>query len=158
MQLRDGTGGPRQQLDPRRAPFAARVPRAVKRRTGRTKAPDVPAHVRVFGVDLEKAERDFIRRKLGMKLGKFAESIERVSVRVEDVNGPRGGVDQSVRVKVVLSGLPSVVFEARDAAREAAVNGALAGVERAVRRALGRRRTKPLAPRRSGRRAWAARS
>ncbi len=93
-----------------------------------------------------------------MKLGKFAESIERVSVRVEDVNGPRGGVDQCVRVKVVLSGLPSVVFEAKDAAREAAVNAALAGIERAVRRSLTRRRTKPLAPRRAGRRVAPARS
>jgi hypothetical protein len=37
-----------------------------------------------------------------MKLGKSATSIERVSVRLTDVNGPRGGVDQRCRIKVVI--------------------------------------------------------
>lgn len=39
---------------------------------------------------------------------------ERISVRVKDVNGPRGGL---CRIKVVLSDLPSVVFEAQDDVR-----------------------------------------
>ena len=54
--------------------------------------------------------RSLIRRKLGMKLGKFATAIERLSVRVTDTNGPRGGIDQVCSVKVVISGLPSVVI------------------------------------------------
>lgn len=135
---------------PRRAPFAARRPRPAKRAAGRTAAPDVPANVRVQGAQLEPADRDYIRRKLGMKLGKFAEPIERVSVRVKDVNGPRGGVDKACRVKVVLSDMPSVVFEAIDASLGAAVDGSIAGTERALRRALTRRRTKPTSPRRYG--------
>jgi putative sigma-54 modulation protein len=65
-------------------------------------------------------------------------------VRTKDVNGPRGGTDRVCRIKVVLSGLPSVVFESRDSSLAAAVDGALAGVERAVRRTLRRRRMKPL--------------
>jgi hypothetical protein len=103
----------------------------------------VPAHIRVkqnIGPD----DLTYIRRKLGTKLGKFANSIERVSVRTEDVNGPRGGVDQVCRIKVVLSGLPSVVFESRGATLSAAVDGALTGVERAVRRTVQRRRMKSL--------------
>lgn len=75
-----------------------------------------------------------------MKLGKFAPTVERVSVRVEDVNGPRGGVDRECRVKVVLSGVPSVVLVARDASLAAAIDRALGGAERAVRRAVQRRR------------------
>lgn len=135
----------RQPDSPKRAPFATGRPKSVKRLAGRTDASRIPGNIRVAGVHLSTEDQTYIRRKLGMKLGKFAISIERVSVRVEDVNGPRGGVDQACRIKVVLSGMPSVVFESRDASVAAAVDGALTGVERAVRRKLQRRRSKPRA-------------
>lgn len=120
------------------------LPKALKPITGRTKAPLIPAHIRVAGVHLSADARDGIRRKLGNKLGKFAASIERVSVRVKDVNGPRGGVDQLCRIKVVLSGFPSVVFDNQNASVEVAINGAIAGAERAVRKTLRRSRMKPV--------------
>jgi hypothetical protein len=97
-----------------------------------------------MGVKLSDDSKAEIRRKLGTKLGKFADSIERVSVRVRDVNGPRGGIDQLCRIKVVLSELPSVIFDHRDASAEVAISGAIAGAERAVRKALQRRRMKPI--------------
>ena len=128
----------------KREPFADRVARPLKREAGTTTAPEVPANIRVAGVELDEDDRTYIRRRLGMKLGKFATSIERVTVRVRDVNGPRGGVDQACRIKVVLSGLPSVVVDHRAASLKAAISGALAGVERSVRRSLQRRRMKPV--------------
>ena len=67
-----------------------------------------------------------------------------MSLRTEDVNGPRGGIDRVCRVKVVLRGSSSVVIEKRDATLNAAVALALDGVERAVRKSLQRRRMKPL--------------
>jgi ribosome-associated translation inhibitor RaiA len=124
------------------------VPKSSKRDLGRTEAHATPAHIRVFGVELGDDERAYIRKKLGMKLGKFASSIERVSVRVEDVNGPRGGVDHACQVKVVLSELPSVTYVAQDASAAPAIDRALTGSERAVRRALGRRRMKSVKGRR----------
>ena len=132
-----------------RAPLPAWVPRPVKRESGRTDTSRTPAHVRVIGVELDDDDQAFIRRKLGMKLGKFATSIERVSVRVTDTNGPRGGVDQVCNVKVVLSGLPSVVIERRHAALHAAIDVALRATEQAVRRSVRRRRMKPLRGRNS---------
>lgn len=129
--------------DLKREPFADRVPRPQKRVAGRTPAPLVPANIRVAGVELDEETRAGIRKRLGRKLGKFATSIERVSVRVEDVNGPRGGVDREARIKVVLSGLPSVVTSQRAETLEPAIVGALASAERAVRRAVQRRRTEP---------------
>ena len=80
---------------------------------------------------------------LGRKLGRHALDIERTSVRIDDVNGPRGGVDKSCRIKVVLSGLPSVVVEEQDASLHAAFDRALARVHRTVREALKRRRVEP---------------
>ena len=134
-----GTG----QDDAHRASLPGWVPRPMKRASGRTDTSQTPAHVRVIGVELDDDDHALIRRKLGMKLGKFATSIERVSIRVTDTNGPRGGVDQVCNVKVVLSGLPSVVIERRHAALHAAIDDALRA-ERAVRRSVRRRRMKPL--------------
>jgi hypothetical protein len=68
---------------------------------------------------------------------------ERVSVRVKDINGPRGGIDQVCRIKVVLSNLSSVVIEAQNASLDVAIGRALTGAERAARRSLQRRRMKP---------------
>jgi ribosome-associated translation inhibitor RaiA len=124
--------------------FTDRVPKALKREAGRTDSRQVPANIRVFGVNLDPNDRAYIRRKLGEKLGKHAASIERVTVRVEDVNADRGGIDQVCRIKVVLSGLPSAIVEARAASLIDAINGALTGAERAVRRSLERRRMKPI--------------
>ncbi|HQZ38021.1 MAG TPA: hypothetical protein PLH72_03185 [Vicinamibacterales bacterium] len=93
---------------------------------------------------LDQADRDNIARKLGMRLGKFASSIERISVRLSDVNGPKGGVDHRCVIKVVVSGLPSVVVERTDSALQRAVNSAISATGEAVRRSVQRRRLKPL--------------
>jgi putative sigma-54 modulation protein len=113
-------------------------------RRARPGAGQIATHIRALEHDFRAEERAYLRRKLARRLGKFADSIERVSLRTEDVNGPRGGIDRVCRLKVVLRGLPSVVIEKRDAALNAAVALALDGMERAVRRKLQRRRTKPL--------------
>ena len=66
----------------KRAPLPDHIPRQMKRSAGRTTAPSTPAHIRVDGVSLDEHVRADIRRRLGEKLGKFAASIERVTVRV----------------------------------------------------------------------------
>jgi CBS domain-containing protein len=146
--VRRATGPRRGRRPPRpaaqRAALPTSLPRPVKMTRGRTFDISPPAHVRVIGAELEPAERDAIARKLGMKLGKFASSIERVSVRVFDANGPKGGVDQVCRIKVVLSGLPSVLVERRNAALPMAVDAAVRATALAVRARVQRRRLKPL--------------
>ena len=69
---------------------------------------------------------------------------ETTTVRMTDANGPRGGVDHVCNVKVVLSGLPSVVVERRDASPRVVIDLALRTTAQAVRRSLRRRRMKPL--------------
>jgi ribosomal subunit interface protein len=49
--------------------------------------------------------RQYVDRRLGLALDRFDHRIERVQVRLEDVNGPRGGVDKHCRIRVV--GRPS---------------------------------------------------
>lgn len=101
-----------------------------------------PTHIRAVDAPIGAEDRAYVRRKLGRKLGKFARAVERVSVRIKDVNGPRGGVDKLCRIKVVLSGLPSVVIEQQHASLQAAVDRALRRTEGAVRRSVQRRRTR----------------
>lgn len=98
------------------------------------------AQIRTAGVELSREDRDYIRRRVDSKVGKLMPSVERVSFRLTDVNGPRGVVDKVCRAKVMVRGLPSVVVERRDPSARAAVDGVLAATTRAVRKVLDRRR------------------
>lgn len=124
---------------PRRAPSPPKPKRAAA-----MEAPKFPVYIRATEVDLADAERDYIRHKLARKFGNYVSHIGRVSVRVHDANGPRGGVDQVCRFKIVLKELTTVVFESRAASLRVAVDTALSGAQRAVRRAVERRSRKPL--------------
>lgn len=126
----------------KRERFASYTPRPAKLRIGRDVTSDVPAHIRAVDAPIAAEDRSELRRKLRAKLGKFARTIERVSVRIKDINGPRGGVDKLCRIKVVLSGLPSIVIEQQHTSLQVAVDGALRRTERAVRQSVQRRRTK----------------
>lgn len=82
----------------------------------------------------------YAERTLQSKLSKFASHVLRGSVRFEDVNGPRGGVDTVCRVKVMLKNLEPVIVEERATGAREAVDIVADGVERAVRRAVERTR------------------
>jgi acetoin utilization protein AcuB len=155
-----GPTGPRKGRRPRtpaaeRLPLPTALPRPAKLARDRTSGLLPPAHIRVIGAEIADADRDHISRKLGMKLGKFASSIERVTVRLTDANGPKGGRDQVCNIKVVLSGLPSVVVEERDSRFQRAVSRAINSTALAVRSTVRRRRMKPLRNRVSAARAGA---
>ena len=124
----------------KREPFAAAAPRPQRRTAGRTSAPRTPLALRTSGLSIDPELRGYVHRRLGWRLGKFAPHIERLTVRFEDVNGPRGGLDVACKIKAVIAGLPSVVVAelAHDARK--AFDRADDRAERAVRRALGRAR------------------
>lgn len=69
------------------------------------------------GFNVTEALRDHIERRLEFAVARFEDHIDTVSVRLEDMNGPRGGVDKECRVHVKLLGLPSVIItqSAKDA-------------------------------------------
>lgn len=127
-----------------RAPFAAEISRPIRTASGRTGPSLIPAHIIQ---NLQKSDRlndfdeSYIRRKLGMKLGKFADAIERVTVRLKDVNGPKGGVDKRCRIKIVISGLPSLLIEEQGESLNAVIDLALSRAENVIRHRLQRRRT-----------------
>jgi ribosome-associated translation inhibitor RaiA len=126
----------------KRTPFATRIPRPAKLRLDPQAPGHTPAHIRAVGAPIDAGDRAYLREKLGTKLGKFARSIERASVRIKDANGPRGGIDKVCRIKVVLIGLPTVVVEHQHASLREAMDAALRRTERAVRQSVQRRRTR----------------
>jgi ribosome-associated translation inhibitor RaiA len=124
----------------KRAPFAGTIPRPDRRAGGRTWSPMTPVAVRTSGLGVDPDLRRRIHRRLGWRLGKFAPRIERLTVRFEDVNGPRGGIDVACQIKVVISGVPSVVVTELAGTPIAAFDRAGQRIERVVRRTIGRAR------------------
>ena len=137
---------PQGQMTPpgQRTALPASLPRPVKLTRNRRIGPSLPAHVRVIGGAIDDEHRDCIARKLGTKLGKFASSVERITVRLSDTNGPKGGQDQKCQIKVVMSGLPSVVVNETDSTLGRTIDRAIDAAATTVRRRVQRRRLKPL--------------
>jgi ribosome hibernation promoting factor len=127
-----------------------KVSRSARRKVDRTIATQIPSYIRSMGSASDADHKEYLRRKLARMLAKFGSAVERTSVRLEDVNGPRGGIDKRCQVKVVLRGLPSVYVDERHRSVQAAMDHALARADRAVRQALQRRRTRPLKHRNDG--------
>ena len=84
--------------------------------------------------------RQQAERRLGFALGRFGGLVERVALRVEDVNGPRGGIDKQCRVVVGLRRAGEVVVEAADGDVYVLIDRAAQRAGRAVRRRVERLR------------------
>lgn len=70
---------------------------------------NIDIHGQGFGVTHALAEH--VRRRLGFVLTRHSDRIQRVSVRVGDENGPRGGVDKFCRIQVYLLDAPVAAIE-----------------------------------------------
>ena len=96
--------------------------------------------------------RQYVDRRLQFALGRFGPAIERVAVRVADINGPRGGIDKYCRIVVTLRGRSGhpVAVDDRDEDLYAAVARASARIGRTLGRALERKRETRSRPSRRG--------
>lgn len=96
------------------------------------------------GVRLGERLRDHIDRRLHFAVGRFRNAIDYVVVRLEDTNGPRGGVDKQCRIVVKLHGYGGrrVAAESHDENIYAAVAHAASRAGRTVGRTVHRSRDK----------------
>lgn len=88
--------------------------------------------------DISAALRQHVERRFQFALDRFAARIERVDIRLEDVNGPRGGVDRRCRVDLVGRRSWRIHVEGSGATFEEAVDAAAARAARSVGRLLTR--------------------
>jgi len=96
------------------------------------------------GLELRNSHRRAIRRILASALGRFARRVQTVRVWLEDVNGPRGGVDTRCRIEVYFRPRGSITVSALATDEYAATAEAAARarelVDRRVKRVRSRRR------------------
>lgn len=89
------------------------------------------------GIEISSDLREFIAKRVHFSFGRFAGRIRRLSIRLADLNGPRGGIDQCCDVRVN-AGLPrKIVVRERQATIHAAIAIAMGRAERVVQRQIG---------------------
>ncbi len=113
----------------------------------------MPIQIVARNLELTSVQRETVERRLAFALGRFGDRVGRVTVSLEDLNGPRGGLDQHCRIGVGLVPSGEVMAEARDFEVVAAVNRTAERIERRLRNELDRRRAtrRRRAPREPGR-------
>jgi hypothetical protein len=117
--------------------FPPKLSRTTKRNRGRTHVASTPVAIR-GGVPISAKVEDRVRRKLVRRIGHAAPLIERGTIRFDDINGPRGGIDTECRIKLVVGGRPSVQVQSRARDPETAFDGASFKAQRALARVRGK--------------------
>lgn len=101
--------------------------------------PHMHVDIRWKGLPKSQSLADHVQNRLRFALHGFPGKIRTVTVRFEDTNGPRGGIDK--RCSVELTGAFGIlVAEARDGNFYAAADLALSRAERAAAKSLKRDR------------------
>ncbi|ORU94675.1 MAG: hypothetical protein A6F70_09640 [Cycloclasticus sp. symbiont of Bathymodiolus heckerae] len=89
---------------------------------------------------LTKSLKVFTKEKLAGALSSFEDRMHAVTIRLSDVNGPRGGNDKRCHVQMVVEGLPDIIVEGTKSNMYAAINNALDRSVRALKKRLKRQR------------------
>jgi hypothetical protein len=83
---------------------------------------------------------ELVNRRAAVALGRFSSHVTSVTVRLEDLNGPRGGVDKRCSLEVTGT-FGERVVEARDQTFRTAIDRAFATMQRCLVRAIQRQST-----------------
>lgn len=102
------------------------------------------------GFSLTPGLREHVEKRLAYALSHAGDSITRLTVRLSDINGPRGGDDKRCLIEVRLKQTPAVVIEDVEADLYVAIDRAAERAGRTLARRLARQRqfapAMPVAP------------
>ncbi len=87
------------------------------------------------------ALRAHVERRLHFALGRFGGRVRQATVRLSDLNGPRGGLDKVCRIAVRLPAVRDLVVDDADGDLYVAIDRAADRVGRSVGRRLARGRS-----------------
>jgi len=94
------------------------------------------------GLPLKVKVQDYVQRKIDSAIGPFEDFVKAVDIRIVDVNGPKGGIDQRCRVAVAMNGKPDIIASANHENAFGAISLAVDRVRRSLQRVVGRNKTK----------------
>ena len=89
---------------------------------------------RTQGFELSSAIDVFVRSEIRGTLGRFAEEVISVNVFMKDTNGPKGGVDKQVLMRIQLRGRQQITVQTTREDLYSAVRVSSKRAKRAVRR------------------------
>lgn len=100
-------------------------------------------------VQLSPAMREFIRRRAEMALGRHRHHIDWVLLRLEDLNGPNGGLDKRCQVDARVYRVGTTFAQSTDRDWLTAVGRATERIARRIERDLGIPHPEPMSGRAS---------
>ncbi len=94
------------------------------------------------GFELSTDLRDLAKERVATALGRFTDRIARVNVFLADENGPKNGLDKSLRLIIDIERLPLIVLEERGDSWYAVIDQAAERAVHAVSRQVDRARSR----------------
>ena len=96
--------------------------------------------IKTRGIDLTNGLREHTERRLEFALDRAHHDVNSVTVRLSDINGPRGGFDKRCQIQIPLPHQRGVVIEETDADLYVAIDRAAGRAGNSLGRQLSRRR------------------
>lgn len=90
--------------------------------------------IRAQDFTLTEALRTHVEHRLRFAMTRFHDRMHRISVRMSDVNGPKGGVDKRCVVVIKARGLPDIVVADTEADLYVAIDRAVGRARRTLQR------------------------
>ena len=100
--------------------------------------------IKTSGIDLTDGLREHTERRLEFALDRAHHDVSNVTVRLSDINGPRGGFDKRCQIRIPLPHHRGVVIEETDADLYVAIDRAASRAGNTLGRQLSRRRNLAL--------------
>jgi hypothetical protein len=124
----------------RQQSFARFMPNSRKHTINGSTTQETPLRVWARGFPVDDLLREYVRRRVGLRLGKYAARLTGIVVWLDNIAGPKGAPAYACKFKVRIPGCRAVVVAAEAPGARAAFDAAADATERTVRRRLDRRR------------------
>ena len=91
------------------------------------------------GFVLTDALHEYTQRRLAYAVSFAGDYIQRITVRLSDINGPKGGEDKRCKLVLKMQGMPSVIIEDTESNLYTAIDRAVERASRTLARVLKRK-------------------